>query len=292
MMSDDPKPDEIVYHYCSLDTFVKIVTGKKLWLSNVFCMNDYEEHRWFRRLVRTVEKEMVNAGEVSQDELRKGLIRGDSILDIEDERFSDGLNTWKQVYCVSFSKTGDSLSQWRAYGDGGQGVAIGFRREYLEEITQKWSPGDTQVVDVLYDDQSQREAARQVVLIAANKWDLLGEDAEKVEPKIGCFWAAVALFRESASHKSPAFAHEEEVRLVYCHSKFMERSPQYRAKGGMLIPYFEIPISPERQPIREVVCGPTNYFLQNQRFIGDLLQENDYGAGIEVTQSKASYRTA
>jgi len=292
MMSDDPKTDEIVCHYCSLDTFVKIVIGKKLWLSNVFCMNDYEEHRWFRRLVRTVAKEMVDSGEVSQDELRKGLVRGDSILDIGAEMFGDGVNTWKQVYCVSFSKAGDSLSEWRAYGDGGQGVAIGFRRDYLEESAQKWSPGDTQVVDVLYDDQSQRDAARQVVLIAANKWDLLGEDADKVEPKIGCFWATVALFRESASHKSLAFVDENEVRLVYCHSRFKERSPHYRAKGGMLIPYFEIPITPEEQPILKVVCGPTNYFLQNQRFIGDMLHENNYGAGIEVMQSKASYRTA
>ena len=168
-MSDDAKPDQIVYHYCSLDTFVKIATGKKLWLSIVFCMNDYEEHRWFRRLVRNVAKEMVDAGEVSQDELRKGLLRGDSILDIEEERFGDGVNTWKQVYCISFSKDHDSLSQWRAYGDHGQGVAMGLRRNCLEESAERWSPGDTKVVDVLYDDQSQREAARQVVLIAANK---------------------------------------------------------------------------------------------------------------------------
>ena len=144
----EPKADEIIYHYCSLDTFVNIVRGNKLWLSNVFCMNDYEEHRWFRRLVQKVAKEMVASGEVSQDELRKGLVRGDSILDIEDERFGDGVNTWKQVYCISFSKDGDSLSQWRAYGDNGQGVAIGFRGRYLEECAQKWSPGDTDVVDV------------------------------------------------------------------------------------------------------------------------------------------------
>jgi len=289
-MSDDPKPDEIVYHYCSLDTFVKIITGKNLWVSNVFCMNDYEEHRWFRRLVRTVAKEMVGSGEVSQDELRKGLVRGDSILDIGDEMFGDGVNTWKQVYCVSFSKAGDSLSQWRAYGDGGQGVAIGFRRDYLEESSQKWSPGDTQVVDVLYDDHSQRDAARQVVLIAANKWRLLGEDADKAEPKLGCFWATVALFRESAKHKAPTFLHEEEVRLLYCHSKFEERSPCYRGKGGMLIPYFEMSITPEDHPIRKVVCGPTNNFFQNQRFIIDALQENGYGSGIDVVQSTASYR--
>lgn len=284
--------DEIIYHYCSLDSFVKIVTGKELWLSNVFCMNDYEEHRWFRWLVRVVAKEMVDAGEVSQDELRKGLLRGDSILDIEEERFGDGVNTWKQVYCISFSRDHDSLSQWRAYGDNGQGVAIGFRRNCLKESAERWSPGDTKVVDVLYDDQSQREAAREVVLIAANKWDLLGEDAEKVEPKIGCIWAGMALFRESASHKSPAFAHEEEVRLVYCHSKFMERSPHYRAKGGMLIPYFEISLTPDEHPIGKVVCGPTNYFLQNERFIIDVLQENGYGTGIGITQSTASYRTA
>ena len=60
----------------------------------------------------------------------------------------------------------------------------------------------------------------------------------------------------------------------------------------MLIPYFEMPITPEEHPIGEVVCGPTNNFLQNQRFIIDALQENEYGSGIEVVQSTASYRTS
>ena len=39
------------------------------------------------------------------------------------------------------------------------------------------------------------------------------------------------------------------------------------------------------------MCGPTNYFLQNERFIIDVLQENGYGSGVEIVQSTASYRT-
>lgn len=33
----------ILYHYCSIDTLIKIVTNKTLRLSNVFKMNDYSE---------------------------------------------------------------------------------------------------------------------------------------------------------------------------------------------------------------------------------------------------------
>ena len=34
---------EIVYHYCSVDTFYKIITNHELWLTDVSKSNDYKE---------------------------------------------------------------------------------------------------------------------------------------------------------------------------------------------------------------------------------------------------------
>ena len=30
----------IIYYYCSVDTFIKIITNKTLWLTNLFFLND------------------------------------------------------------------------------------------------------------------------------------------------------------------------------------------------------------------------------------------------------------
>ncbi len=35
--------NKLVYHYCSVDTFNKIVSNKELWLTDVTKSNDYEE---------------------------------------------------------------------------------------------------------------------------------------------------------------------------------------------------------------------------------------------------------
>ncbi|MCL2790807.1 MAG: hypothetical protein FWD79_09215 [Desulfobulbus sp.] len=56
-------PDtSIVYHYCSLSTFMKIVEGKSLWLTSIDKMNDYAEGGWFVHIINKLcsEKLFVN----------------------------------------------------------------------------------------------------------------------------------------------------------------------------------------------------------------------------------------
>ena len=35
--------DEIVYHYCSVDTFFNIIRNSSMWLSDIAKSNDYQE---------------------------------------------------------------------------------------------------------------------------------------------------------------------------------------------------------------------------------------------------------
>jgi hypothetical protein len=42
-MSTKPQPPDILYHYCSVDTFQSIILSKTLWLSDLSKSNDSKE---------------------------------------------------------------------------------------------------------------------------------------------------------------------------------------------------------------------------------------------------------
>jgi hypothetical protein len=58
-------------------------------------------------------------------------------------------------YITCFSRKGDLLSQWRAYGDDGRGVSIGFDSKLLYKVDSR--KNDIYVEDVLYDKEKQIE---------------------------------------------------------------------------------------------------------------------------------------
>jgi len=38
---------DVLYHYCGVEAFRGIIISGKLWLSNIYWMNDYKEFRSF-----------------------------------------------------------------------------------------------------------------------------------------------------------------------------------------------------------------------------------------------------
>ena len=40
-----------VYHYCSVETFYEIISGKMLRLSDIDKSNDYMERKWLQRFI-------------------------------------------------------------------------------------------------------------------------------------------------------------------------------------------------------------------------------------------------
>jgi hypothetical protein len=93
MTNDNPK---IVYHYCDVNAFLNIIQSAKLWLSDIFKMNDSKECAWINEIIT--------------DKIRLHMPRR------EPEKF-DMLSKWKErfaisqpIYAACFSKHPDSLS--------------------------------------------------------------------------------------------------------------------------------------------------------------------------------------
>ena len=150
------------YHYCSLESFVSIISNKCLRLSDLSKSNDYMERKWIMNIV----------GEALDKSLKE---EGIKINLREDYRYNNGINSHidyllsmlknyviKSSYITCFSRNGDLLSQWRAYGDDGRGVSIGFDSKLLYKVASH--KNDIYIEDVLYDKKEQIEEIQPLMM--------------------------------------------------------------------------------------------------------------------------------
>jgi len=159
-----------------------------------------------------------------------------------------------------FCEDGNLLSQWRGYGDSGDGLAIGFKVDWLNSL--RGSGFDLR--RVLYDTGKQEQLISeflQGVSDIVKGRNSSGEDAR---------WAW--LIASSAAEelvvvlKDPAFEQEREWRLV----KMVDRREcKYRISGSRVVPYVEIPI--ELRGIAAVIRGP-HFAGTDARGIRQMLQ--------------------
>ncbi|MBM9548057.1 DUF2971 domain-containing protein [Leptospira sp. 201903074] len=106
---------DVVYHYCSLESFTKIIESGKLYLSHHTAMNDLSDTRLFFHV-------LIQRAQSIADESNKKIL-GDFLHLFE-------INL-RDYFIACFSKEPDVLSQWNMYGDKGRGVAIGFLTKNL-----------------------------------------------------------------------------------------------------------------------------------------------------------------
>lgn len=237
--------NEIVYHYCSVDTFFNIIKNASIWLSDIAKSNDYQE------CVRC--RELVNKG--MQEFLR------------DDVDALKAWNTWyeKGVYfcfsmktfCVCFSEGRDKLSQWRGYAQDGKGMAISFDRKVLEELNQI---NELYIAfgKVIYDNP--QEYVRGII----------ADNIRKLEYK-GIGYVALELSGNYRMQfpfvKNPGFKEEDEWRAVVCSTIENYNIPssdnilfskiQYRTANNKLIPYIEMNFERvKRSIIKEIFIGP------------------------------------
>jgi hypothetical protein len=117
-MLDDRQPD-VVYHYTSADTLLKIVRSKVIWATNLLYLNDVKESD---HCIAMLRKRLPHFLEESKPDDAKSL---------ENAFGTITTGRWGVPYVSSFSQHRDSLPQWRSYCPAGNGVSIGFRTRAL-----------------------------------------------------------------------------------------------------------------------------------------------------------------
>jgi hypothetical protein len=103
----------VVWHYTDRVGLKGILSSNRVWASDYETMNDPEE-------LRTGRKAVANA--LSRAKLDLGMAK--SVREHVD--FAQEVMERGRTFVLSASSDGDSLAQWRAYGDDLRGYAIGF----------------------------------------------------------------------------------------------------------------------------------------------------------------------
>jgi hypothetical protein len=267
-----------------MESLFAILQSRELRLTNIRYMNDSKEISWLFELGRKVIWQERHATSRSGEEVKLcEMLLGHCDNLYLDETF------FPNFYCACFSKNGDSLGQWRAYTNDGQGVAIGFNRNYLNSFAQSCV---TRLEDVEYLDSSnlsdlKRQLHRAFSRLAESSTPLLDDQIAMIAREIHGPWDEKAPFC-----KNPAFKEEEEVRLVHMPNLKESRiGPiKFFCRTEMIVPYIALPLKPEADPISKIVFGPRNRLEHNTMAVSELVNSNGFRLGrTELVASLASY---
>ncbi|RYE50851.1 MAG: DUF2971 domain-containing protein [Hyphomicrobiales bacterium] len=283
---------DVLYHYCSTNTFQQIISNRTIRLSALTLSNDALEGK----LVSAVIKRLAQANKVEPWRIERLMERVDML-----ENLFDGLG-------LCLSEAGDLLSQWRGYADDAHGFSIGFSRSYLQWLGQIKAdlplPGFG-IHKVLYKDEEHESELRpsydemmksvEAGALQAGLVTLLGgprsEEAAAMEKTAAdqLSRTILMLFFKWFLLKSDAFSEEREVRLIsYFFRSDADAGVRYRATRNCIIPYREFALQEqERNPIVEVYIGPKQRTPVKE--IEYFLASNGFG-NVNVMRSAAPYR--
>lgn len=279
----EPGDGEIIYHYCSAETFNAICTNKRIRFCDIFTMNDFMEMHWGYQKWEEV------AGDLLPE---VGL---DFINEIDKHIHESGGRCLPLAAC--FSESGDVLSQWRAYANDGKGFSIGFDASILTKLAVK-------PLRVLYNQDEQKREIR--AFIQALHYM---EDGEKNKKGAEFIEDCRMLAFDLCAFKNPSFAEEKEIRMIHL-LNFEPSNDSLRLvdpggyafgsdKDGEKIGFFMKDSSPVAfididfsnngicDSIKNVLIGPRNTSLTSAISI---YLETSGIHNVNVKKSSASYR--
>ncbi len=183
-----PVSEDKIYHYSTLRTFKSILESQSLQLTHISYLNDLTEFKdgikFVGNFLRSVPdnrqfEELINLNE-------KALLHGGKISD----------------FCVfSFCLDGNLLNQWRAYGQDGFGIAIGFDTKLINNICDE---KDFFFGECFYSEESKKKACNVIFESLHN--------IQEIKEKITFFWMLSAIF--ALFSKNVHFREEKEARIA------------------------------------------------------------------------------
>lgn len=188
-----------------------------------------------------------------------------------------------KLFVSSFTENKDLLSQWRGYGDYGQGLSIGLNPnefKFAEDQTSFW-------VKVIYDD-IQKEAIVSAIFnhlkqLYINQIVPLKEysDADKIRA-ILLSLIQISLVN-SIKFKDKSWSEEQEWRLVKLHFGKNCKPIKVRTRDHHLIEFYEFDfVSNVATALNEIVIGPRSNQLNQKMALESLLS----GSKIKIIYSK------
>ena len=288
--------NEVLYHYTDAGGLIGIISGRKIYCSNIVYLNDANE--WEHGLDLLLEM----LTEIAED---KGPTTAAGLLDVAGakhvlhelqrilrtiKRGPSRPNSSNQIppcFAASLSQGNPELdlAQWRSYSKPGSRYAIGFNRARLEEIARD----NKMTLDVVEYGHSTAKNMIRDQLAAALGAMCVGPspNVRSVMDVYGLCMSICVQYGTTCKHEG--FTAEQEVRL-----RLNANPPKdkfcFRPGNDFVVPYFELDIAPLERVIDSVCVGPTSQPLLAQRSVEQLLFQKGGIANPKVHVTKIPFR--
>ena len=309
---------EKLYHYTSLSGLRGILEPNEkgenvIWATDFNYLNDWSEPSY----QLTVISEAIAAADHTKipfvdAEGRTGPYPNSSGVFLDKIRSESSWVSGRQErYVACFCGNEDALGQWRGYGNNGGGYCLIFQ---AEENSGSFPLNDSSTIlrKIVYEKNKQiaivleilkrfADLSNRIDLCVASKFlparPILEADA--INTALGSiqhhFISAMQFAMKQALcfFKHPSFAQEEEVRLIASRN---HNAIDFYEKGGILVPYQQIPLSltcggwKGAYKLVEVQFGPGLDSSLTKNSLKLWLSKLNY-SGVKVDQSQIPFRT-
>jgi hypothetical protein len=279
-----PAPLEI-WHYTDASGLLGILKTGGFWFTQSACLNDTAEQRYLGDRIHEHVKEKLRT---NLPEPWAAMLRA-ADFGLTGRDFS---TTWHHVAC--FSAVEDDLSQWRGYGGGECGFAIGLDARRLNSALKKYR-NEAIFVRMIYDEAEHERLARETLAFGLDFF--VEKFAEKVRMDVD---VAAMQFLEALGSgvdilatmtKHPKFFREEEWRMVAAFQNDDFKKLEFRQKRTLLARYLPIALTAdgEKLPITRIYVGPGVAQRVSQISVDAILKKYDYPE-IKIEISKVPFR--
>lgn len=262
-----------VFHYTSFLAFENILRSGYLRASNASFLNDRRELIHAFEAAKVV---LLRSGKVEDNDIWLKAITA-VLSELETNGFA-------KSYISCFCKANDSLTMWRGYAQGLQGVALGFRRTRLESWLKRHKPYSTNVIYGNVSTVSKVQEFLMNSLADAKEWgDIVGDvDDDFVKKE-----ARDIIKKMLPKFKHWGFRDEREFRLVFNEDDGLKQ--EIYVKSSSVIPYIEVGNSNEKMPIESITVGPGIESEFTQKSVEVLLSAYGFH-DVEVRLSAVPFR--
>jgi hypothetical protein len=284
------EPPPIIYHYTNDAGLRGILESGKLWLADIFNLNDPSElSHGFSHAVSILSKKAADGHRWT-----KVFAQAFERLATQGE-----LQASAHFFVGSFSSSGDELGQWRAYADNGRGYTLGFDTKVLESAFAGASDNSrysTNTFPVTYDDALLAGIHNQFVemivplITLPNGRQLPHEVTAEYLTELSLVLAR-HVTQSALFYKHEACSNEKEYRFLQLHRADMP-PPEVKFRAGRysLVRYREFDwrsVAPDA--LKRIVIGPAADHQRAVQFASDCLRSFHAGEA-EITFSKIPYR--
>lgn len=288
-MEAEPTPATI-YHYTDSAGLLGILESGKIWLTDMFGLNDPTELR----------HGVGHACEILAGEPQ----RGHPAAKIFAEKFNmlrdGGVEASAHFFVACFSRDEDDLGQWRAYGDNGGGFTIGFDGTLLEKAFVKQHDEYVNATfPITYDDAALRDLHQQLVkevlpLIPMPAGRDLSNGAINEFMKQLSISLSIHVIRAAVFFKHEAYKNEQEYRFLQIRGMDQPIDDlKHRTRRYSLVRFTDFDWKTKDQhALKEIIIGPAADENAAQLFAHNCLRAGGFDPKtVIVRPSKIPYRS-